>query len=126
MAELTVVVFICTMAGLLVGFVIGRGSGRKSLLPLLDAIHNPPFVPPEQPQYTNYPGTQGLFLGRFRSTIGRGFDYDLYHNGEDPEVLIARHGNEGHEFQMAYFDEPTANLTEALAEALRRVRDSGL
>lgn len=123
--EQIIVGFIIGVA-LFISFVIGRASGRKSLLPLVEALQNPPFVPPEQPQYKTYLRTQGVFLGRFRSTIGEGYNYDLYYNNEVPKAVTARHGENNIDFIMALCTESEDDNPEALAEALRRARDSGL
>ena len=114
-------------AGLLTGFFVGRENGRKSLIPLMENIwdlEEQAKTPPEVPQYTDYTGDQGIFLGRFRSNLGQGYDYDLYLDERDPKVVIARYGNGNSDFIMALPDEVTT--VEALAEGIRRVREAGL
>lgn len=124
--EAQIIGFLGAGVGLLCGFILGRKTARNAILPQLEALVNRPFVPPEQPQFTNYPGTQGLFLGRFQSTFRDGWGYDLYYNAVSPKAVIARYGNGHAEFDMALCTESEDDNPEALAEALRRVRDSGL
>ncbi len=115
------------VTGVVTGFFIGRDYGRKNLLPFMEEnreLRKQLDAPPEQPQYTDYTGEQGTFLGRFRSTIGEGYDYDLYLDEREPKVVIARYGNGNGDFVMVPPDEKTT--VEALYEGVRRAKEAGL
>ncbi len=128
--DILIASLICAAGGLLTGFFIGREFGRKNLIPFMeenDHLKKLVQAPPEQPQYTDYTGEQGTFLGRFRSSLGEGgegYNYDLYLDERDPKVVIARYGNGNGDFVMVPPDEKTT--VEALYEGVRRAKEAGL